>query len=297
MPSAGLLLGLCAALVWGLTDISGALAGRRVGSLRAVAGAQLLSVAVLAAVIVGFPGSARWELSAMPAAMLMGAGAAVAYLSFFTALRIGPITTVSPVVAAYGGLVVVLAVVIRGETLTPLQALGAAIATVGVVLTGLSFGGGWRQTRIVGPGVPFAIVSLVFFALVTVGLAEPIAQTGWLAAITWSRLGNVATVGLVLLFVLIVRPAFADPLLVATEPATRRALIPIAAAGVLDVAGFIAFGVGLEVSDTWLVGLASSFGPAVAVLVAFVFLGERPRRNQWLGFAAIAAGLVAVALP
>ena len=33
-------------------------------------------------------------------------------------------SVVSPVVAAYGGLTVVLAVVLRGETLEPLQALG-----------------------------------------------------------------------------------------------------------------------------------------------------------------------------
>ena len=77
--------------------------------------------------------------------MVNGVVAAGAYLSFFTALRIGPVSVVSPVVAAYGGLTVVLAVVLRGETLTPLQALGAAVATVGVILTGLVSDGGWRR--------------------------------------------------------------------------------------------------------------------------------------------------------
>lgn len=295
--SAGLLLGLGAALCWGLTDVAGALAGRRVGSLRALAFAQLLSLAVLGALIVGAPGLARWDLSVLPFALVLGVASAVAYLSFFTALRIGPITVVSPVVAAYGGLVVVLAVLVRGESLTLVQAGGAALATFGVVLTGLSFEDGLRGIRLVGPGVPFAVVALVAFALVTVGLAGPIEQTGWLAAITWSRLGNVGAVWLVLAVVVVARPRIATPLVESSEPANRRAIVPIALAGVLDIVGFFSFAIGLEVADTWIVGLASSFGPAVAVLVAFAFLGERPRPNQWLGFAAIAAGLVAVALP
>ncbi|WP_410964364.1 hypothetical protein, partial [Salmonella sp. SAL4447] len=53
---------------------------------------------------------------------LLGIVGAVAYLTYFTGLRIGPISLVSGVVAAYGGLVVVLAVVIRGESLTSVQA-------------------------------------------------------------------------------------------------------------------------------------------------------------------------------
>jgi len=57
---------------------------------------------------------------------LIGAGA---YFSYFAGLRFGPISVVSGMVAAYGGLTVVLSVVLRGESLTLTQAFGAAIAT------------------------------------------------------------------------------------------------------------------------------------------------------------------------
>ena len=57
-------------------------------------------------------------------------------------------------VAAYGGLTVVLAVLFRGESLTPLQALGATVATVGVILTGVAFDGGLRGIRFAGPAWP-----------------------------------------------------------------------------------------------------------------------------------------------
>ena len=49
-----------------------------------------------------------------------------------------------------------------------------------------------------------------------------------------------------------------------------------------------------EVAETWLVGLSSSFGPAVAVLVAVLFLGERLRPIQWIGIVVLGAGMLAI---
>src|SRR5829696_5209048 len=167
MPS-GLGLGLLASLAWGMTDLSGALAARRVGSVGVLAGTQLTSLAILLGIAV------------------------------VNGQLLGPISVVSPVVAAYGGLTVVLAVVFRGESLAPVQALGAAIATAGIVLTGLVLGGSIRDTRIVGPGVLVALVTMVLFAVLTVALAAPIKQHGWLPVMLGSRLTN-TLVGVALL--------------------------------------------------------------------------------------------------
>src|SRR3954453_7966431 len=46
-------------------------------------------------------------------------------------------------------------------------------------------------------------------------------------------------------------------------------------AGVRDGVGLVAFAAGLETAPTWMVGLAASFGPAVTIMVAVAFLGER----------------------
>jgi chloramphenicol-sensitive protein RarD len=81
-------------------------------------------------------------------------------------------------------------------------------------------------------------------------------------------------------------------------PARRSRVIgTIVVAGVLDVVGLIFFVIGLETAPTWMVGLASSFGPAVTILVAVALLGERLKPVQWLGLAGVAVGMVAIALP
>ncbi len=302
--SFGLLTGLGAALAWGTMDIASALASRRIGSLRVVAGSQVLSAVLLIAAILvtGTPLSADPGVNVLAGALgIVGAGA---YLAYFTGLRIGPISVVSGMVAAYGGLTVVLAVVIRGETLNLLQAGGATLATAGVILTGVAFDGSLRGTRLAGPGVVFAIVALVLFSVMTIGLAAAVESAPWLAVITVSRIVNAIASVLAVVAVTAIRartqqdhaPAPGDD---GSAGGYRDARIwaVVAVAGLLDVLGLISLAVGLDSAPTWLVGLASSFGPAITILVAVAFMGERLKPIQWLGLAGILAGMVAIGLP
>jgi drug/metabolite transporter (DMT)-like permease len=83
------------------------------------------------------------------------------------------------------------------------------------------------------------------------------------------------------------------------EPMTgwsRAALLATVASGLFDVIAYIAYAIGLEIAPVWLVGLASSFGPVLAVGYAIRRLGERPHATQWAGLALIALGVVVLAL-
>src|SRR6476661_8037201 len=104
----GLLAGLGAALAWGSLDLITALGSRVIGSLRVTAAVQLVTailfVAIFAATGSSLPGEARSFVLAA-ALGIIGAGA---YMAYFTGLQIGPIAVVSGMVAAFGGLTVVL---------------------------------------------------------------------------------------------------------------------------------------------------------------------------------------------
>ena len=298
----GLLTGLGAALAWGSMDIASALASRRIGSLRVVAGVQLVGATILVVVALLTSTGLPSDPTALALSALLGLIGAGAYLAYFTGLRVGPIAVVSGVVAAYGGLTVVLSVVLRGETLTTLQALGASIATVGVILTGIAFEGHWRSTRLAGPGVIFSIVALVLFAMMAITTDIAIGYADWLQVLLVSRVVN-ATLGLVVVGLVVwlaARRARADP----GDPEahaiivpSRRVLATVVLAGVLDVAGLAVFAYGISTAPTWLVGLASSFGPAVTILIAVAFLGERLKPIQWFGLSGVAVGMVAIAIP
>ena len=295
--TSGLVLGLIAAVCWGLTDVMAGVVGRRYGSLPTLAVAQLTSVVILLGLGLVLEGRVPIDPAVAGIAALAGVLASVAYASMFAGLTIGPISVVSPSVAAYGGLTVILSVLVLGEMVAPVQWLGVVFGTAGVVLTAFRFGGGAGRIQPVSRGVVLAIVALVLFSSVTVAMAAPIRQAGWLDVIFVSRLANMLTVVAVLLVIRRVRPRGSIVLLGPAGPRPRRGAWRLALIGALDVAGFIAYAVGLEVSDVWIVGLASSFGPAVAVLVSVGVLGERLRPVQWLGLGAIAVGLALIALP
>jgi drug/metabolite transporter (DMT)-like permease len=299
----GLLTGLGAALAWGTLDVFSALASRRIGSLRVTTGIQLVGVVCVVLLAVASGTRIPTDPFVLAGSALVGLAGAGAYLSYFTGLRIGPITVVSGVVAAYGGLTVVLAVLIRDETLTTVQAAGAALSTVGVILTGIAFGGGLRGARFASPGVAFAVVALVLFATMSIVSDIVIDHAGWLEVLLVSRATNAVLSVLILVIALTVARRAAHPLLVGSDSddedmgLDRRVVGLVAFAGVLDVAGLIVYMYGLEHAETWLVGLASSFGPAVTILVAVAFLGERLRPVQWVGLAGVLGGMVLIGLP
>jgi drug/metabolite transporter (DMT)-like permease len=234
---------------------------------------------------------------ALATAALLGLIGAGAYASYFNGLRIGPISVVSGMVAAYGGLTVVLSVVLRGESLTGLQALGATVATIGVILTGVAFDG-LRGTRFAGPGVVFAVIALVLFATMAITMDIALESADWVQVLLVSRLVIVA----VSIAAIIVLAVAADrgrgrSGIVAVPIPFRRVGAMLFVAGALDAAGLVAFAIGLSSAPTWMVGLASSFGPAVTILVAVAFLGERLKRIQWFGLIGVAIGMVAIGLP
>jgi drug/metabolite transporter (DMT)-like permease len=293
----GLLTGLGAALSWGTMDIASALASRRIGSLRVTAGVQLVSSALLVIAAIGSTSAIPTDPGVLAVCGLLGVIGAGAYFAYFTGLRIGPISVVSGMVAAYGGLTVVLAVLLRGETLTLTQAIGAALATIGVILTGVAFDGGFRATRFAGPGVVFAVVALVLFALMAITMDVALESADWLQVLLLSRLVTaVISIVAVLAVAMAGRPVPGGP--PPTRSGTRgRVAMMLLVAGALDVTGLVAFSIGLSNAPTWMVGLASSFGPAVTILVAVALLGERLRPIQWFGLVGVAIGMVAIGLP
>ena len=294
----GLLTGLTAALFWGTLDVITALASRVIGSLRVTAGMQSVTAVLFLVIFVATGATIPTDPASIALAVLLGLIGAGAYLSYFTGLQFGPIAVVSGMVSAFGGLTVVLSVVLRGESLSPLQAFGAAVATVGVLLTAFAFDGGLRATRFAGPGVVFALVALVLFSLMAITTDVALETMSWIQIYTIARVVN-ASIGTVVLLVLARRagsalghrpeggPTWSNPRIVG-------ALVLV---GVLDVVGLIAFAIGLETAPTWMVGLAASFGPAVTIMVAVAFLGERLRPVQWFGLLGILTGMVCIAIP
>ena len=66
--------------------------------------------------------------------------------------------------------------------------------------------------------------------------------------------------------------------------------------GVLDIGGFALYARGAEVGRVSITAAASVIYPLIPILVGVAYLRERPAPNQWVGVAAVGAGLVLLAI-
>jgi len=281
--------GLGAALGWGSADLLASFSARRISSLRTAVIAQLASllcvVALLAVVQPTFDMSAsQWRIL-----LVNGIFAGGAYFSLYRALELGPVALVSPVVAAFSAVTIVLAVVVLHESLTVLAAFGAVLSTAGVVLAStdpaaLRSGGRLLQ----GAGIPWAISAMVLFGGSTFVLGLVAQDVGFAPATFVSRLGNVL---MIVVVVALIKARRGIPGRLDRIGGGLAVLV-----GGLDVFGVLSFARGAEVGSVSVVAAASVAFILIPVFGGLVIYRESPRLSQLMGIVAVAVGLVLLAL-
>jgi len=131
-----LLAGIGAALSWGVFAWFGTLAARRVGGWITNLGATIITTAlILPMAVVAWP-LRRGDPGPEDVAVLaIGAvGVLIADVGVYKLLTIAPVAIVYPIFASNSAVVAVLAVLLLGETLSPVQAVGVACVATGIFL-------------------------------------------------------------------------------------------------------------------------------------------------------------------
>jgi uncharacterized membrane protein len=300
VPEAAL-FGLAAACCWGFTDLTAAIAGRRIGTLRAATVILASSASFLVVLLVGSQTSMDLSIGQILLPVGIGVLAAVSTLALWTALRLGPVAVVSPIAATVGAGTVLLSWLLLGERPGPIQWLAVVIAVIGCVLVSTRSGTSTRL-RLVGRGPLFALAAVGGYTLIVVGLRAPVQELGWLPVAAITRVANVIVVWSI--FALSQYRRSLRPTATPTQrtvsmpsgPIGWRLYVLMVIAGVLEASGLSALTLGLDIGPVWLVGLLASPKVLIVVLGGIVLFGERPARRQWYGAAAIAVAVVLVVL-
>jgi uncharacterized membrane protein len=278
--------GLVAALGWGSADFTGAVAGRRIGSISTVLVAQGLS-AVVVTVLLFAGGQDVAVLGPIAGWMLLnGIVSAAAYTTHYRALQLGPMVVVSPISAGYAVVGVALSMLILHERPGPVALLGAGITVLGVMLASTDLRKLRAGTHGVPPGLPWAVAAAVLFGVGGFILGWGAKQVGWVPALWASR-----TAQLVCFAVLAVIQR-QDLLHIGRNVGTLAAV----ATGLVDLVGVIAFSAGAEAGFLSVVLVASAIFPLIAVALSVLFLHERPVPNQIAGAFVVVAGLIMLGL-
>lgn len=280
------LLGVVAALCWGLHDFLLRLVSRSVSNLQSVlivfiAGATaLLAAMLLRGESVQLPAGEFWIIA------FSGITYALAFVALFAAFAIGPVSLVAPIVCAYP-LLALLWAAANGRPPTALEWLAVAGIVAGVMLV--------ARYAIEAPPDPALVTAkpvgtkaqaILYSALACIGFSASLtagqiaAHDGHVLSITFfSRLWGLAVL---ILWSLRDRPNFAGvrrwlPVLILMGLLDALALTSVVSAGTLDGAEFATVA-------------ASTFG-AVTVVLAVLFLKERLMLPQILGMLMILVGV------
>ena len=271
-----LLLGLTAALVWGLHDFT----VRRVSATADAAALYVLVLGFGALWILPFaamaPGWSAFTPGLTGFTVLAGLVYAFGVYSLYRAFAIGPVRLVAPICGAYPLLSVGLAL-IQGQPIGPLVWLAAAavVAGVGLVARGEGSAGpgpsraalGWAVTSAFGFFASFAMLHAATeqsSAMPVALIARVAGFAGILALVLWRRVD--------------VRPALPIwPTLAMMAALDLGGMLAVAAAGSFDRPEFASV-------------TSSCFG-LVTVLLAWRFLREPVLPVQWAGIAVVFAGV------
>jgi drug/metabolite transporter (DMT)-like permease len=282
--NSGFALGAAAALAWGFADVIVTFYARRIGYLRALVVIHGLSLVPLALLALVVEPPEPVTTGSLVSAAALGPVAVVAYMGFYKALELGPISIVSPIVSAFGAVVVLLALLVLGDSLTAVQAFGCGLVLSCVVVASIETSG---TDRAGATGIALSLVACLAFGLYLFLQGELADELGWLLPILVSRVVAVLILGALLA---------AMP---GDEPRDKLGLAGVAgcaATGALEASAYLFFNRGAELGEIALTGAAVSAYPVIPILVGLFALHERVARHQLVGVAGVLAGMVVLAL-
>jgi len=274
------------------------MATRRVGVVLTSLGMQTIGLAAYAVTLAALGRWPTFELQQLPYGIALSVIGMVSLAALYRAFALGPIAVVSPVVASYAALTVVLIVVFLGERLTSGQAVAIGVTFVGVAVASTDI----RELRRTlgrpstlaplakqGPlplGVRIGFFATLGFAVWSAIFAVGVRATDGLGLIVLQRSFSVV---LLTLFV-VLRGTSLRPI------AARPALALVAATGVLDTGANVLLALGIASGFATFVMTGSGAYPLIPALLAISVLRERLAPNQYVGVAVLVAGLVALGL-
>ena len=286
------------------------MATRRVGVVRTSLGMQTIGLAAYAVALAALGRWPTFELQQLPYGLALSVVGMLSLAALYRAFALGPIAVVSPVVASYAALTVVLIVVFLGERLTSGQAIAIGVTFVGVAVASTdirelrrTFGRPTTRAPLantlpsvaeqgplpLGPlplGVRIGFFATLGFAVWSAIFAVGVRATDGLGLIVLQRTFSVV---LLTLFV-VLRGISLRPL------AARPAISLVAATGVLDTGANVLLALGIASGYATFVMTGSGAYPLIPALLAIAVLRERLAPNQYVGVAVLVAGLVGLGL-
>ena len=276
------LLGLGAALCWGISGFLGGLQSRHLSALTVALWSQVAGTTALALVLL--PRGEAPALASIAWGIAAGLVGTIGQLLFYRGLAVGLMSIVAPV-SACGTVVPVVVALGRGEVPGELDMFGLLAVMAAILLISLRAESSRSASNQARTGAGWALGAALafgtFFVLLDQGSAGPGAAPAWTVA------GARVTLLMSLLALSVLRPGSAQ------WPGRRLGVL--AAIGLADTSGTVLFAYASTWGNLGVVAVLGSLYPAVVVLLGRLVLAERLTSSQQVAVALAMAGIALLA--
>lgn len=277
--------GLATALGYGTADFVAKRTADRVGFVETLWYLESLGTPILVALALLLERVATVPLDPLLLLVALTGVSVIASYFLYRAFEFGTLSVVSPLASGYPAMIVILAVVVLREELTAADAGGIVLTLLGVILITRVTIGEVSRAKDHRVGILSAVVAFLGYGVFYFGLKFVVGPIPPVTSAAIVRVISLAPVALI---------------------AWRRGVLRLPRTGLvgaaaviatLDSLALVAYNLGLESGRSLAVlGTVSGLFSAVTVAWAVVLLKERLSLVQWVGAAAIFAGIVTLAL-
>lgn len=281
-----ILFAIIAFVGWGTGDIFGGLVARKVGGYSSAVLNYIFCI-ILASFYIPFAlpelrnlnlESVLWLIVLLPIGI-------IPLITLYEGMNRGNASLVGIVSGSFGALVAILSVISLKESLNIPQIVSIIIVFIGLVLSSLNLKNFKLQQLLTDKGIPFALFSLVTWAIYFTFVKIPIRQIGWFwpAYITWWGFPLV-------LFYLKKRS------IKITIPRDKKHRIYMVMSSVISTIALFSFNLAAAKGQSSIVAPIASSYPVLFALLAYFVFKDRLSKQQIVGMVITLAGIISLSV-
>jgi drug/metabolite transporter (DMT)-like permease len=270
------ILGFTTAVVYGFADFFGAIASRKISSLKVTAVSGVIGFVFLSTMIPFF--GAKFSELAIITGVAAGIASAIGISALYASLAIGPISIVSPMGAVLGALVPLTFGFFIGDRFGPIGWVALALILVAVVLVGFVPGADVRLPS--AKGLFFATIAGAGIGTILIVLKYSPTDSG-MASILVMRLVSAIFLNFVLIAVWLRNRTKNESSV--REGVAGKFWWAVVAAGVFDSSANIFFTLALRSGSLSVVSVLTALYPLGTIILARLVLKERIAKVQMVG--------------
>ncbi len=274
---------LVAFLTWGIGDVFGTSATRKIGGYSTTLWFLVLQTIIFGALGIFFINNlTNLTLSLFTLNTVLGFLGAIGLIAFYEALRIGNASLVGTISASFAAVTVILSIIFFKESPTFAQSIAILIVFIGLIVSTLDFKELKGRKLYLNKGVLLSLIPMVTWGIYWTFIKIPVKQIGWF----WpGYISSAVSLPAVFAYIYLKKIKI-------QSINTKNAFLPLVANAVLLGIGALSYNHAVDTNLTTIVAPIAGAYPALFAILAWFAFRDPIKKVEIMGIIITLTGIV-----